>query len=390
MSLQQKQFKVVRRGKLAAVLLAMIFVISCLSPLLANDKPLLIVYQGQWYFPLIHEYPETEFGGFFDTEADYKDAFVAKEITRHGWWLWPPVHFSFDTINYDVSFPSPPSATNWLGVDDQGRDVLARILYGTQISLMFALGLTLIVACLALLFGACQGYFGGVIDLIGQRVTEIWGAIPAIFIVMIMASLVQPGPWILLLILSLLGWHHLAQQVRAEVLRIRQLDYVQAAIIAGVADRRIIFIHILPNAVVALISNLPFIFAGALGALITLDFLGFGLPAGYPSLGELLAQGKNNLQAPWLGMIGCTYILVLVTSVVLIGEMVQELAARRSSNVGSNSGVTGTDAFTDMAAAKDVTGTDTSVRADSCEDRHPNGLTSCKSGSEIKGGDKHA
>ncbi|MDW6003277.1 ABC transporter permease [Vibrio mangrovi] len=333
MRLQEKRFRVVRRGKIAVVMLAAIFLMSCLSPLLANNKPLVIVYQGQWYFPLLHVYPETEFGGFFETEANYKDEFVAEEITRHGWWLWPPVRFSFDTINYDVSFPSPPSAVNWLGVDDQGRDVLARILYGTQISLLFAFGLTMIVAILALCFGAGQGYYGGLVDLIGQRITEIWGAIPAIFIVMIMASLVQPGPWILLLILSLLGWHHLAQQVRAEVLRIRQLDYVQAAIIAGVSDRRIIFTHVLPNAVVALVSNLPFIFAGALGALITLDFLGFGLPAGYPSLGELLAQGKNNLQAPWLGMIGCFYILVLVTSVVLIGEMIQELAARRSSVV---------------------------------------------------------
>ncbi|WP_063331350.1 ABC transporter permease subunit [Marinomonas sp. TW1] len=331
---QGKQTGVLRHGKGAVFFLAAVFLLSCLSPLIANDKPLVIHYKQQWFFPIVKAYPETAFGGFFDTETNYKDDFITQEILQRGDWLWPPVRFSYDTINYDVSFPSPPSSTNWLGVDDQGRDVLARILYGTQISLLFALGLSTSVAFLALCFGAWQGYFGGKVDLIGQRITEIWGAIPAIFIVMILSSLVRPGPWLLLMILALLGWHHLAQQVRAEVLRIRQLDYVQAAIIAGISDQRIIFTHVLPNALVALLSNLPFIFAGALGALITLDFLGFGLPSGYPSLGELLAQGKNNLQAPWLGVTGCLYILMLVTSVVLIGEMAQERSANRTSNLG--------------------------------------------------------
>lgn len=332
MKFQGKHAAIMRRGKMAAFFLALVFLLSCLSPIIANDKPLMIHYKQHWFFPIVKAYPETAFGGFFDTEADYKDDFIAQEITQQGWWLWPPVRFSYDTINYNVSFPSPPSGVNWLGVDDQGRDVLARILYGTQISLLFALGLSVSVAFLALCFGSWQGYYGGKVDLIGQRITEIWGAIPAIFIVMILSSLVRPGPWMLLMILSLLGWHHLAQQVRAEVLRIRQLDYVQAAIIAGISDQRIIFTHVLPNALVSLLSNLPFIFAGALGALITLDFLGFGLPSGYPSLGELLAQGKNNLQAPWLGVTGCVYILMLVTCVVLMGEMAQERSAKRSSN----------------------------------------------------------
>ncbi|UTV98064.1 ABC transporter permease [Marinomonas rhizomae] len=339
MGLNSSSRSVVVRGQWASIILLLIFVISCAAPWLANDKPLLIHYQDKWFFPTLESYPETSFGGVFSTQANYKDPFVAEQIESNGWWLWAPIRYSYQSINYDVNFPSPPTSENWLGVDDQGRDVLARLLYGIRISLLFSFGLTALVALLALFFGGLQGYYGGKADLLGQRFSEVWATVPVLFIVMIVASLIQPGPITLMIVLALFGWHHLAQQVRAEVLKVRQLDYVQAALLAGIADFRIIYRHIFPNALVATLSNLPFVFSGALGALITLDFLGFGLPTGYPSLGELLAQGKNNIQAPWLGAVGCTSVLVLVVLVVLVGEALQEKLATirsRSTQIKSN------------------------------------------------------
>ena len=319
-----RRFGTLRRGKSAAVVFLMLFLVSLFAELIANDKPLLISYKGALFVPIINSYPETQFGGDFDSEADYTDPFLSEQIAKQGWALWPLVHYSYSTINYELSYPSPPTAENWLGLDDQGRDVFARLLYGIRISLGFAFFITVNIALLALAAGTLQGYFGGIVDLLGQRVSEIWGSVPVMFVVMIVSSLIQPSFFTLSMILALFGWHYLAQLVRAEVLRTRQLEYIQSALIVGVPDWRIIWRHIMPNALIATLSSLPFVFSGALGSLITLDFLGFGLPAGYPSLGELISQGKNNLHAPWLGLTGCSAILVIVTLVVLMSEAIQE------------------------------------------------------------------
>jgi len=319
-----RQSNNLRRGKIATIVFFILLMISLCAELIANDKPLLISYQGELFTPVFNHYPETQFGGDFDSEADYTDPYLQQQISEQGWAIWPLVHYSYSTINYDLSYPSPPSAENWLGLDDQGRDVFARLLYGVRISLGFSFFITLNIALLALVAGTLQGYFGGLVDLIGQRISEIWGAIPVMFVLLIISSLVQPSFFTLSLILALFGWHYLAQLVRAEVLRTRQLEYIQSAFILGVSDWRIIWRHIMPNALITTLSSLPFVFSGALGALITLDFLGFGLPVGYPSLGELISQGKNNLQAPWLGLTGCGAILMIVTLVVIMSEGLQQ------------------------------------------------------------------
>ncbi|WP_411063743.1 ABC transporter permease [Vibrio rotiferianus] len=319
-----KQRRVIIRGKLAALVLLFLSVLCLFAEVIVNDKPLLIHYEDVWFVPVVKSYPETTFGGEFESEADYTDPYVLDLIKNAGWVLWPPVRYHYDTINYDLSYPSPPTKQNWLGLDDQGRDVFARLIYGLRISLAFSFALTVAISAIALVAGTIQGYLGGWFDLIGQRISEIWGAIPVMFVVMIVASMVKPGFITLTLVLALFGWHHLAQLIRIEVLRTRQLEYVQSALIAGVSDFRVIWRHVLPNALITTLSTLPFVFSGALGSLITLDFLGFGLPVGYPSLGELIAQGKNNLHAPWLVITGCGAILTIVTLVVLIGEAVQE------------------------------------------------------------------
>ncbi|WP_274880357.1 ABC transporter permease [Vibrio harveyi] len=320
----RKKNSVIFRGKCAALVLILLTFICLFAEGVVNDKPILVHYDGDWFVPIFKSYPETAFGGDFESEADYKDPYVLNMIEQSGWVLWPLVRYHYDTINYDLTYPSPPSKQNWLGLDDQGRDVFARLIYGLRISLAFALTLTSVISAIALVTGTVQGYLGGWVDLIGQRLTEIWGAIPVMFVVMIVASILNPGFATLILVLALFGWHYLAQLIRAEVLKTRQLEYVQSALIAGVSDFRIMLRHVLPNALITTLSTLPFIFAGSLGSLITLDFLGFGLPVGYPSLGELIAQGKNNLHAPWLGMTGCGAILFVITLVVLVGEAVQE------------------------------------------------------------------
>ena len=266
---------------------------------MANDNPLLIKFDGHFYAPVFVSYPETAFGGEFETEARYRDPYVAKLINAKGWMIWPLVPFSYNTINYNLSVPapSPPDAVDWLGTDDQGRDVLARVIYGFRISVLFGLTLTFLSSVIGIAAGAVQGYFGGLTDLLMQRFIEIWGGMPELFMLIIMASLVVPNFWWLLLLMLLFSWIWLVDVVRAEFLRARNFDYVRAAQSVGAGDAVIMYRHVLPNAMVATLTFIPFILNGSITTLTALDFLGFGLPPGSPSLGELLNQGKNNLQA---------------------------------------------------------------------------------------------
>ena len=300
------RFKQNRLGFICLIVFAVIFVLAIFSELIANDKPLVVKYQQSYYFPVIQSYPETTFGGIFETETDYKDPAVQQLIDRDGWALWPVIPFSYQTPNLElaVPVPSPPSQQNWLGTDDQGRDVLARILYGLRVSLLFGFALTLCAAFIGILIGALQGYYGGWVDLIGQRVLEVWGGLPMLFMVMILVSMFTPSVYWLFVIMLLFGWTVLVGLVRAEFLRARNFDYVRAARALGVADRTIIFRHILPNAISSSLSQLPFMLTANITALTALDFLGYGLPPDAASLGELLLQGKNNLNAPWLALSG--------------------------------------------------------------------------------------
>lgn len=303
-----------------------LFLISVCSEWVANDKPLLIHYADQWYWPVLNTYSETTFGGDFDTEADYRDPYVANLINDNGWMLWPLVRFSYDTINYNLTVPAPapPSATNWLGTDDQGRDVVARILYGLRISIWFGLLLTLFTSLIGVFMGAIQGFYGGKLDLFLQRFIEIWTSLPTLFLLIILSSFVQPNFWWLLGILILFGWTQLVDVVRAEFLRGRNLEYVKAAKALGVSDQQLMFHHILPNAIVATLTFLPFILNASITTLTSLDFLGFGMPAGSPSLGELLAQGKANLHATWLGLSAFFTLAILLSLLIFIGEAIRD------------------------------------------------------------------
>jgi len=315
-----------RRAFVSLWVFLTLFGVSLLSDFLANDKPLYIQYQGKSYFPLWKDYPETAFGGDFDTPADYRDPYVAELIQKAGWMLWPPIRFSYATINYDLPSPapSPPTATNWLGTDENGRDVLARLLYGFRISVLFGLTLTFLSSILGIIAGALQGYFGGLLDLLFQRFMEVWSGMPTLFLLIILSSVVEPNFWWLLGITLLFGWMGLVGVVRAEFLRARNFEYVLAARALGMGHRRIIFVHILPNAMTSTLSYLPFILGGSITTLTSLDFLGYGLPVGSPSLGELLAQGKANLQAPWLGISAFVVLAASLTLLVFIGEGVRD------------------------------------------------------------------
>ena len=321
-----QNFKANRRGYAALWLFLTLFGISLFSELIANDKPLLVSFRSQLYVPVLKDYPETVFGGTLASNADYRDPYVAGLIEEKGWILWPTIRFSYSTINYNLSVPAPapPSAENLLGTDDQGRDVLARILYGFRVSVLFALALTLGSSIIGIAAGALQGYYGGWVDLVGQRIIEIWSGLPMLFMLIILASLVQPGFWWLLGLMLLFSWHELTGLVRAEFLRGRNLEYVRAARALGLSDGKIMFRHILPNAMVSTLSFLPFIFTGAISLLTSLDFLGFGLPVGSPSLGELVAQGKNNLSSPWLGLSAFLTLGILLTLLVFIGEAARD------------------------------------------------------------------
>jgi microcin C transport system permease protein len=292
----------------------------------ANDNPLLIRFDGHFYAPVFASYPETVFGGEFETETRYRDPYVKKLIEAKGWMLWPPIPYSYNTINYNLSSPapSPPDGVNWLGTDDQGRDVLARVIYGFRISVLFGLTLTLLSSVIGIAAGAVQGYFGGLTDLLMQRFIEIWGGMPVLYLLIIMASLVQPNFWWLLILMLMFSWMSLVHVVRAEFLRARNFDYVRAAKALGAGDLVIMFKHVLPNAMVATLTFMPFILNHSITTLTALDFLGFGLPPGSPSLGELLNQGKNNLQAPWLGMSAFAVLAVMLTLLIFIGEAVRD------------------------------------------------------------------
>jgi microcin C transport system permease protein len=317
-----KRFKDNKRAFYSLIIFTILFVMSLCAELIANDKPIIMYYDGKMYFPIVVKYTESEFGGFFDTEADYKDPFMLEMIEEKGWALWTPVRYSYDTINYKTSSPppSPPSLENPLGLDNQGRDVFARLLYGFRLSILFGFMLTLVTSIIGIAAGALQGYYGGKVDLWGQRFMEVWSGIPMLYMLIIASSFIRPGFWWLLLLMTIFGWMSLVGVVRAEFLKGRELEYVQAARVLGVRDSVIMFRHILPNALVAAMTFLPFILSGSIGVLTSLDFLGFGMPPGSPSIGELLAAGKSNLHAPWLGISAFVVVSVMLSLLVFIGE----------------------------------------------------------------------
>lgn len=344
-------FKSHKRGYWSFWAFLVLFVLSLFAEFLANDKPILVEYEGGYYMPIFSFYPETEFGGDFETEADYRDPFVQELISDSGGWiLWPPVRYSYRTVDNDIPVPAPappfwlmdkeqrcqgypdgvndPNCTignwHWLGTDDQARDVVARLVYGFRISVLFGLVLTIVSSVVGVAAGAVQGYFGGWTDLIFQRVLEIWTSIPSLYLLIIIAAVIEPNFWILLGILLLFSWVALVGVVRAEFLRGRNFEYIAAARALGVRNLTIMFRHLLPNAMVATLTFMPFILNGSITTLTSLDFLGFGLPPGSPSLGEMLAQGKSNLQAPWLGLTGFFTIAIMLSLLIFVGEAVRD------------------------------------------------------------------
>jgi microcin C transport system permease protein len=344
-------FKANKRGSWSFWIFLFFFVLSLFSELIANDKPLLVVYKGEVLLPILHDYPEEKFGGFL-AQTDYRDAVIAKEIDDHGLMLWPPVRYSYRTINRQLPVPAPSPPTwmlsevqcraavlriykkpdgncrdlewNWLGTDDQGRDVLARLLYGFRLSILFGLTLAGISSIIGVAAGAVQGYFGGWTDLIFQRLIEIWSSLPHLYLLIIVSSIITPSFFVLLGILLLFSWVSLVHVVRAEFLRARNFEYVNAARALGLSNGAIIVKHVLPNAMVATLTFLPFVLNSSITTLTALDFLGFGLPPGSPSLGELLLQGKSNLAAPWLGLTGFLIIAIMLSLLVFIGEAVRD------------------------------------------------------------------
>ncbi len=351
-----ENFKANRRGYWSLWIFLILFVLSLFAEVISNDRPIIARYKGEFLFPSLVDYPESKFGGFLAV-TDYKDPVNLEEINNNGWMIWPPIRYSYNSINKDyprlknadgncLGFPAPPPwATskelceapadqiarfqaignrNWLGTDDQGRDVVARIIYGFRISILFGLILTIISAAIGVFAGAMQGYFGGRVDLVFQRVLEIWSSIPSLYVLIIISSVLVPGFWTLLGVLLLFHWVALVGVVRAEFLRGRNFEYITAARALGLSNAKIMFKHLLPNAMVATLTFLPFKLSGSITALTALDFLGLGLPPGSPSLGELLSQGKANLQAPWLGLCGFFAIAVTLSLLIFIGEAVRD------------------------------------------------------------------
>ena len=322
-----QRFKASRRGYYSLILFSLLFVMSLGAELLSNDKPFLVSYQQQYYFPMLTSYPETVFGGDFETEADYRDPFVRRQLSSNGnWALFPPNPHSYASINtaLDQPVPSPPSRVNLMGTDDRGRDVLARLIYGFRLSVLFGLGLTLVGTLIGIMTGAIQGYLGGRTDLFMQRFIEIWSAMPELYLLIIFAAIFKPSALLLLILLSLFGWMGLSDYVRAEFLKGRNMDYVKAAKALGVGNITIMFRHLLPNGMTPVITFLPFRMSGAILALTSLDFLGLGVPPPTPSLGELLAQGKANIEAWWLSI--STFVVLVGTLILLIfiGEALRE------------------------------------------------------------------
>jgi microcin C transport system permease protein len=342
-------FKRNRRGTLSLILFLGLFILSLGAEVFSNDRPVIVSYKGEILFPAVVDYPESKFGGFLAT-TDYRDPFIEDEINANGWMVWPAIRYSYRTVNNEIATPAPaapwwmmsltqrcqryplgvkdPNCTignwNWLGTDDQGRDVVARLIYGFRISVEFGLTLAIISSIIGVFAGAVQGYFGGWIDLGFQRFIEIWTSIPALYLLLIISSVIAPSFWVLLGILLLFSWVSLVGVVRAEFLRGRNFEYINAARALGVSNRTIMFRHLLPNAMVATLTFLPFILNGSISTLTSLDFLGFGLPVGSPSLGELLAQGKDNIHAPWLGLTGFFSISIMLSLLIFVGEAVRD------------------------------------------------------------------
>ena len=322
-----QRFRRHRRGYISLWIFGVLFGISLFAGVLSNDRPLLASYQGQWYTPLWHDYPETTFGGDFLAPTEWHDPFIQRQFAQDGnWALWPLNRYSFNTLNYyaELPNPAPPSAQNLLGTDDRGRDVLARLLYGFRLSVMFGLALTAIGTLLGIVMGALQGYFAGRVDITLQRLIEVWSAIPELYLLLILASMFEPSIWVLLVILSLFGWMGLSDYVRAEFLRNRQLEFVQAARALGLPRRTIILRHILPNSLTPVLAFLPFRMSAAIVALASLDFLGLGVSDSSPSLGELLAQGKNNLDAWWIALPTFGVLVGTLLLLIFIGEALRD------------------------------------------------------------------
>jgi microcin C transport system permease protein len=320
-------FRAHRRGYWSLWVFTVLFIFCLFAEFVANDRPLVIRYDGQWLFPVFRDYAEDRFGAdFLPTDADYGDPDVQKAIRAHGWMIWPLIPYSYDSIvrNLPSPAPSPPTWQNPLGTDDEARDVLARIIYGFRLSILFGFSLTIISSAIGILAGAVQGFYGGLTDLLFQRFIEIWSGMPQLYLLIILGSIITPGFWVLLVFLLLFSWMNLTGVVRAEFLRGRNLDYVRAARALGVSNAAIMWRHILPNALVATLTFLPFTLSGSVTMLAGLDFLGFGLPPGSPSLGELVAQGKNNLQAPWLGITAFFVLGGVLTLLIFIGEAVRD------------------------------------------------------------------
>ncbi len=332
-----RRFRQHRLGYVSLIIFSVLFVLSLFSEVISNDRPLIAYYQGTLYVPLLRDYPESTFGGDFPTPADYLDPFIRGQFSRPGnWAIYPLNTYRYDTLNYFARLPNPapPSAQNWLGTDDRGRDVLARSLYGFRVSVLFGMALTIIGVLLGIAAGAVQGYFGGRIDLYMQRFSEIWGSLPELYLLLIFASIFTPSISLLLILLSLFGWLGLADYVRAEFLRNRQLDYVRAARALGLGNAQIMWRHILPNSLTPVITFLPFRMSAAITALTSLDFLGLGVPPSTPSLGELLAQGKDNLDAWWIGLAAFMVLFVTLLLLVFIGEALRDAFDTRKAGSG--------------------------------------------------------
>ncbi len=355
-------FKANRRGYWSLWIFLVLFVVSLFAEFIANDKPFLVRFDGHFYFPAVVDYPETAFGGDFETAADYRDPYLQKLIADNGgYMLWPPIRYSYGTHNLDLPTPAPSKPTwlltdqecrevverkhlsgcrdleyNWLGTDDQGRDLVARMIYGFRISVLFGLILTIVSSVIGVAAGAVQGYFGGWTDLLFQRFIEIWTSIPELYLLLIISSVLTPGFFILLGILLLFSWVSLVGLVRAEFLRGRNFEYIQAARALGVSNAVIMFRHLLPNAMVATMTMLPFILSGSVMTLTALDFLGFGLPPGSPSLGEMLKEGTSNLQAPWLGLTGFFTVAIMLSLLIFIGEAVRDAFDPRKAFEGQH------------------------------------------------------
>ena len=326
-------FRANRRGYWSLWIFALLFLLSLFAEFIANDKPIVFAQNGALHFPVFFTYTEKELGGQFESEAHYRDPYVIGLIEKDGWMLWPPVRYSYATIDWDLPppYPAPPSSEHWLGTDGLGSDTFAKLLYGFRMSVLFGLTLTLVSSVIGVVVGALQGYFGGYTDLIGQRIVEIWAGLPILFVLIILASIVEPNIYWLLGILSLFSWMALVGVVRAEFLRARNFEFVRAARALGVSDLTIMRRHVLPNAMVATLTYLPFLLNGSITTLTALDFLGFGLPLDSPSLGRLLSLAKMNLHAPWLGLFAFFTLAIMLTLLIFIGEAVRDAFDPRRS-----------------------------------------------------------